>query len=175
MQRSHRLTVAVISLFCLGFMVFGFMALRQSQPENSPRPKPFASTASWTVDFSKQPSGAPDSQTWNIATPDTPIYNEEAQIYTARPQNIRIENGALVIEAKREDLQGRRYTSARIDTQKKQTFKYGRFEITAKLPVGQGTWPALWLLSNTKIYTKRLNPTERQWAEPRFYMHDGEI
>jgi beta-glucanase (GH16 family) len=175
MQKFHYLTVSILIILCLGFIVFGFMALKQSKPENSSRPKPFAVQPAWTADFSQQTDGRPDKDTWNISTIDTPIYNQEQQIYTDRPDNVRVENGALVIDAKKENLAGRNYTSARLDTKDKQSFKYGKIEATVKLPVGQGTWPAVWLLSNSQEYTKQLNPSEKQWAEPRFYMHDGEI
>ncbi len=175
MQKSHRITVSLLAILCLGFIVFGFVALSQNKPENSPRQKPFVQNAEWVQDFSQQSGGAPDTDTWNIATPQTPIYNEESQTYTERPENLRIENGALTIEARKEKLGGRPYTSARLDTKGKKAFKYGKIEATVKLPVGQGTWPAIWLLSDSQTYTKRLAPTEKQWAEPRFYMHDGEI
>ena len=70
--------------------------------------------------------------------------NNESQYYTDRFENIRIENGKLVIKAKKEMFRGSRYTSARIKT--KNSWKYGRFEIRAKLPAGRGTWSALWAL-----------------------------
>ena len=70
--------------------------------------------------------------------------NNESQYYTDRPENVRIENGKLVIEARKEMYQGSKYTSTRIKTKK--SWKYGRFEIRAKLPAGRGTWSALWAL-----------------------------
>ncbi len=70
--------------------------------------------------------------------------NNESQYYTDRPENVRVENGKLIIEARNEMYQGSKYTSARIKT--KNSWKYGRFEIRAKLPSGRGTWSALWAL-----------------------------
>ena len=70
--------------------------------------------------------------------------NNESQYYTDRPENVRIENGKLVIESRKEMYQGSKYTSTRIKTKK--SWKYGRFEIRAKLPAGRGTWSALWAL-----------------------------
>ena len=70
--------------------------------------------------------------------------NNESQHYTNDSKNVRIENGALIIEARKEALQGSNYTSARIKT--KNSWKFGRFEIRAKLPPGRGTWSALWAL-----------------------------
>lgn len=72
--------------------------------------------------------------------------NDEFQAYTDRLQNVRLVDGKLVIEAHREDYQGAHYTSGRVHTSGTQDFRYGRFEIRAKLPRGQGTWPAIWML-----------------------------
>ena len=72
--------------------------------------------------------------------------NNELQYYTDRPENIKVENGNLVITAKAEQLSGAQYTSSRIRTQDNFEFQYGRVEIRAKLPTGGGTWPALWML-----------------------------
>jgi len=70
--------------------------------------------------------------------------NNESQYYTDRPKNIRVKNGTLIIEAQKEPFRGSNYTSARIKTI--HSWKYGRFEIRAKLPPGRGTWSALWAL-----------------------------
>ena len=72
--------------------------------------------------------------------------NQELQNYTARPVNSYISNGQLVIEARKENFGGADYTSARMITMGKREFTYGRIDIRAKLPVGQGMWPALWML-----------------------------
>ena len=70
--------------------------------------------------------------------------NNESQYYTDRPQNVRVEDGKLIIESHKESYRGSKYTSSRIKT--KNSWKYGRFEIRAKLPPGRGTWSALWAL-----------------------------
>ena len=72
--------------------------------------------------------------------------NNELQYY--RQENTRVEGGYLTITAKRESFQGRDYTSSRIKTQERQSFQYGRIDIRAALPKGQGIWPALWMLGN---------------------------
>ncbi len=72
--------------------------------------------------------------------------NDEDQAYTGRPENLRVEDGMLIIEAHREDYEDANYTSARIVTMDNGDWLYGRFEIRAKLPSGQGTWPAIWML-----------------------------
>jgi len=72
--------------------------------------------------------------------------NDEDQAYTPREKNLRLEDGNLVIEAHLEDYEGGKYTSGRLHSDGKGDFLYGRFEVRAKLPSGQGTWPAIWML-----------------------------
>lgn len=83
-------------------------------------------------------------------------YNNERQYYAAaRPENARVENGSLVIEARRETLSkrkftdwgGQAYTSARLVSRR--PYGYGFYEIRAKLPCGRGAWPAIWLLPSS--------------------------
>jgi hypothetical protein len=72
--------------------------------------------------------------------------NNELQYYTDRVDNSFLSDGNLVIEANKESYMGHQYTSARIVTQNKKLFRYGRIDIRAILPEGQGVWPALWML-----------------------------
>ena len=58
----------------------------------------------------------------------------------------------LKIIAKKESVGGRNYTSSRMITKNKGDWKYGRFEIRAKIPKGVGTWPAIWLLATDNVY-----------------------
>jgi LysM repeat protein len=72
--------------------------------------------------------------------------NNELQYYTGRPANAYIKDGMLHIQALREDWGGRQYTSARLITQGKYEFTFGKVEARIKVPDGQGTWPAFWML-----------------------------
>src|SRR5262249_8300068 len=77
--------------------------------------------------------------------------NEELKYYTKEPENAFVKDGMLHIRAVKESLHGCGYTSARLRTRKRDggplfNQKYGRFEFRAKLPTGQGVWPALWML-----------------------------
>lgn len=74
--------------------------------------------------------------------------NGEAEYYTSRPENARVENGNLVIEAHQEKFEGSYYTSARLKTQGLQSFQYGRVEARLKVPAGAGLWPAFWMLGS---------------------------
>lgn len=82
--------------------------------------------------------------------------NNELQYYTDRQFNSLIDNGKLAIRAWKETYTGpdgtRDYTSARLRTKNKGDWKYGRFDIRAKLPFGQGLWPAIWMLPTDWIY-----------------------
>ena len=82
--------------------------------------------------------------------------NNELQYYTNRPQNSWIEDSVLVIQALKETYTGsegtREYTSARLRTKNRGDWKYGRFNIRAKLPYGQGLWPAIWMLPTDWVY-----------------------
>lgn len=111
-----------------------------------------ASTA-WTYDFGALPNGPLPTKDWNFEK-GTKVadYNNEAQVYTDRLQNVRVENGSLVIEAHKEKYADRDFTSARINTLKKFSFTYGTLEADVMLPRGSGTWPAIWLLSRYNIY-----------------------
>lgn len=75
--------------------------------------------------------------------------NWELEYYTSRTENIKAENGNLVITALKESYSGFNYTSAKITSN--YSFKYGVIEVKAKLPEGIGTWPAIWMLP--KEYT----------------------
>ena len=108
----------------------------------------------WSDEFSTD--GAPDRAKWAYDTSrnEDGWYNDEAQYYSAnRLENARVENGHLIIEARRESLEGQvadwggqQYTSARLITQGKQDWTYGLYEIRAKLACGRGSWPAIWML-----------------------------
>ena len=71
--------------------------------------------------------------------------NNEVQTYTDSANNLRVENGNLVLEAKKS---GNSWTSARIKSQGLRSFKYGKIEFRAKLPTGIGPWPAAWMMGN---------------------------
>ncbi len=86
---------------------------------------------------------------YEIGTGSNGWGNWEWQYYTGRTENCRIEDGILILEARKENYNGKNYTSARIKTQNKQSFQYGRIEARIKMPVGgEGIWPAFWMLGH---------------------------
>jgi len=105
----------------------------------------------WADEFNY--TGLPDTNAWNYDVGGHGWGNQEKQYYTAsRPENARVENGVLIIEARQEPMDTNDYTSARLVTRGKNEWTYGRFEIRAKLPRGIGTWPAIWMLAAKKSY-----------------------
>jgi Glycosyl hydrolases family 16/Calx-beta domain len=87
-----------------------------------------------------------DETSWQheIGTGNNGWGNNELQFY--QPQNTFLHDGHLLIEARRESVGGRNFTSSRIITRGRREFRYGRIDIRAALPEGQGIWPALWML-----------------------------
>lgn len=99
--------------------------------------------------------GALDSSLWSFdigngeGTPAGAGWgNNELQYYTNRSENLTVQNGVLIITAKKESYEGASYTSAKILTKGKFDQAYGRFEARIRLPYGQGMWPAFWLLGS---------------------------
>lgn len=104
----------------------------------------------WNDEFSG--SGL-DANIWNQEIGNNNGWgNSELEYYTNSLKNIFLSNGILIIEARKETVGNFYYTSGRITTQNKKNFKFGRIDIRAKLPVGKGVWPALWMLGE-KITT----------------------
>jgi len=87
-----------------------------------------------------------DATTWTHEVNGNGGGNNELQYYTNSSENSRVNNGNLIIEAKAQNYSGKNYTSARIISKGKKEFMYGRVDIRAKMPEGQGLWPALWML-----------------------------
>ena len=89
-----------------------------------------------------------NTENWTIEVNGSGGGNQEKQYYTDRTENIRIENGNLIIEARKEEYNNRQYTSGRINSREKRYFKYGKIEACIWIPAGGGTWPAFWTMGN---------------------------
>ena len=105
----------------------------------------------WSDEFDTP--GAPNPAKWGYDIGDgcpgnCGWGNNELEYYTNRPDNVIVSGGTLKIIAKAENYSGKAYTSARILTKDKFSFKYGKVEVRAKLPSGVGTWPAIWSLGS---------------------------
>ena len=104
----------------------------------------------WSDEFDTP--GTPDPARWNYDVGGHGWGNQELQYYTDRPENARVENGVLIIEARSEEFGGNDYTSARLVTRDRAAWQYGRIEARIKLPYGQGIWPAFWMLPTDSPY-----------------------
>lgn len=101
----------------------------------------------WTLVWQDEFDGPEiDLTKWTFDTGGHGWGNNEMEYHTDRPENARIEDGQLVIEARAETFGDRGYTSARLKTQGLHAWQYGRFEARIKIPSGQGVWPAFWML-----------------------------
>lgn len=118
----------------------------------------------WSDEFDKP--GLPDPDKW--AYEEGFVRNREDQYYTkTRKENARVEDGCLILEARHEDINNpafissthpdwqknrekAHYTSACIVTENLASWKYGKIEIKAKLPLGKGAWPAFWMMGTNK-------------------------
>lgn len=102
----------------------------------------------WSDEFNGSTLNTSD---WNYdvgdGCPNCGWGNNELEYYTAG-DNLYFQNGKMIIEARKESKNGKSYTSTRLTTMNKKSFKFGRVDMRAKLPFGQGIWPALWMLGD---------------------------
>ncbi len=101
----------------------------------------------WSEEFNVD--GRPNPKIWSydIGNGSDGWGNQELEYYTDRNENSYVDNGILKIKVIKEEYNGRSYTSARLKTQGKFKFTYGRVEVRAKMPAEVGTWPAAWMLA----------------------------
>ncbi len=139
-------TFRIIGLYFL-LSIFAFPVMAQKKLYNK---------LVWQDQFPK--NGLPDSTKWSYdvghGCPRICGWgNNEVQYYTqARKENARVENGFLIIEARKEKFEDANYTSARLVTKNKGDWTYGRLAIRAKIPTGKGLWPAGWILPTKNMY-----------------------
>ena len=116
-----------------------------------------AQSAEWRLVWQDEFEGdALDYSKWECEVNAFGGGNHEMQLYTDRHENVRVVDGKLILEARRDNpnVQGtlREYSSGRVRTKHRGDWLYGRFEVRAKLPRGQGLWPAIWMLPTTEKY-----------------------
>ena len=151
-------SVSRIALYALVLLAIVVPACGGSGDGTTPPPvNPPPPTGQWTVvwsdEFDATNGSAPSSSNWVLETGGGGWGNNELETYTNRTDNASIQDGNLVILAKKEPFTGtdgiaREYTSARMKTQGKVSWKYGKMEARIKIPYGQGIWPAFWMLGD---------------------------
>jgi len=100
----------------------------------------------WSDEFNND--GPPDASKWGYDLGAGGWGNGELQFYTNRSENAVVQGGMLKIKMIKENYSGSAYTSARLLSKNKYAFTYGKVEARAKLPLGKGTWPAIWMLGS---------------------------
>lgn len=167
-RTKDNLLVAVMlgALIVAGYYVTVMPGLAKNQPQPVSQPEipqtvalpPYVSQHDpalqpWTYTFANYPDGALPKNHWQFEVgTEVASYHHELQTYTADTSNVRIENGVLVIEARKEARDGQAYTSGRVNTLGNFSFTYGTLEVEMMLPSGKGTWPAAWLMPRHSIY-----------------------
>lgn len=131
----------------------------------------------WSDEFNY--TGLPDSTKWRYnegdGCPDLCGWgNNELQYYSIENlNNCRVENGSLTIEAHKQNIANQFYTSARLLSKGKASWKYGKIEIRAKIPIGLGLWPAFWMMPDDMYYGGWPKSGEIDIAENVGYMPDS--
>jgi beta-glucanase (GH16 family) len=119
-------------------------------PSASAKEYTFSETPTWQDEF--EYSGRPDPARWGYELGGSGWGNNELQNYTNNLENAQVQDGHLVITARKESSGSRQFSSARLITKGKGDFLYGKIEVKAKLPMGVGTWPAIWMLATDSHY-----------------------
>jgi len=104
----------------------------------------------WCDEFTY--TGGIDTTKWSYQTGGGGFGNNEAQYYTSRQDNLYVDGEYLNIIARHESYNGYNYTSSKIWTVNTENWRYGKFEMRAKIPFGRGTWPAFWMMPQVSKY-----------------------
>ncbi|MAM88802.1 MAG: hypothetical protein CME36_15970 [unclassified Hahellaceae] len=136
---------------------FQFIRKDTPGPVVGPENPPPATPSGWKMVWNDEFNGSQiDRSKWELAVDGKGGGNNELQYYTNRPANAFVKDGKLVIQALRERYSGadgtRDFTSARLSTPNKGDWTYGRVEVRARMPAGQGMWPAIWMLPTDWVY-----------------------
>jgi hypothetical protein len=123
---------------------FGDAQTFELQLRNPPPPPPLDWELVWQDEFDGPEI---DESKWSYEDKGPGWVNNELQNYVPRrKENARIEDGKLVIEGRRDNFEGHEYSSARLHTHGKASWKFGRFVARLQVPAGRGTWPAFWMM-----------------------------
>jgi beta-glucanase (GH16 family) len=186
--RVAKIGAFIVSAIACGLIIAGLNILPFSNKSNASKPTGintqhkgetgpkqdnplFASNPSWSQIFNSKVTSSLDPKYWNVLVGPAENDNNEQQYYTDSTSNLRIDDDGLhLIATNQTEPNGYKYGSVRLETQGKKSFLYGRIDVTAKLPSGSGTWPAVWLLPANEVYAKKSPDSDRTR-----YKNGGEI
>jgi beta-glucanase (GH16 family) len=145
------LTVVPVIVFCMISCAKKENILPDFVPiAEVPKVYGFESNPFWSDEF--EGNGLPDPSKWGYDVGGSGWGNNELQYYTSTANNVNVNEGLLIITAKKETFQEKSYTSSRLVSKNGAEMLYGRIEVKAKIPAGRGSWPAIWMLPNDYAY-----------------------
>ncbi len=153
-MKMEKIKLILFVFIVMSISVFGCSDNDDSPTENN---NPGEDYTGYTLVWSDEFDGSEiDDSKWSHEVNASGGGNNELQYYTARPENSFVENGELHIVARQEEYTAeegtRYYTSARMRTINKGDWTYCRIDVRAKIPFGQGMWPAIWMLPSDWVY-----------------------
>ncbi len=150
-----RLALAAASLLPGAALAQTIQSPMSTAPADEPMAVPPGYVRVWADEFDEPGLPDPKKWAWDTSRNKEGWWNNELQYYAAsRPENVRVENGHLVIEARKErladraDYGGQEYSSGKIQTRGLADWTYGFIEVRARLACGKGMWPAIWMLGS---------------------------
>lgn len=149
-MKKQKLALTMINKLCLSLCLLFLLASCKDASSNPQDDDSTKWTLVWSDEFDY--TGSLDSTKWGYDIGGHGWGNNELQYYTSEMLNVRVENGKMIIEAKRHEGSQPEYSSARVVSRGKGDWTYGRFEIRADIPSGRGTWPAIWMLPTEWTY-----------------------
>jgi beta-glucanase (GH16 family) len=136
----------------------------------------WAQTNEYSLVFSDEFEGTSlDTAKWNIQSGYAA--NQEKEYYTTGNNNLRLEEGSLVLVGRKEQaVSDRNYTSARVNSKGKGWTTYGKVEARISVPSGAGTWPAFWMMPQSSVYgtwpnSGEIDIMEHIGSNPRMTSH----
>ena len=129
-------------------LMIGIVEACKDVPGEVNIPRELYSELVWNDEFD---GSSVDTSKWEFEVGDN-WFNNELQAYTSSSANSFVSNSSLFIQANKENLRAKNYTSARMRTKGRGDWKFGKIEVRAKLPKGKGIWPAIWMLPTDQKY-----------------------
>ena len=131
-----------------------FFACNSNQNKSEDEVSPPYDQLVWSEEFEGE---SLDMDKWSYSIGDGCPHlcgwgNNELQYYTDKPKNVRLEDGVLILEVHKDSIGNRGFSSGKIHSRGNGSWKYGRFEVRAKLPNTLGSWAAIWMLPEKHNY-----------------------